>query len=79
MLVIFCVYKIVYLIQFLYLNIAFLFTCMDLARATTDVTDHYNLQVIDSSERLILSNGWTLDMEQVTKYSYMRWISASVR
>ena len=27
----------------------------------------------------ILSNGWTLDMEQVTKYSYMRWISVSVR
>ena len=64
---IFSVYKIVYLIQFLYLNIAFLFTYMDLARATTDVTDHYNLQVIDSSELLILSNGWTLDMEQVTK------------
>ena len=70
-LVIFCVYKIVYLIQFLYLNIACLFTCMDLARAITDVTDHYNLQVIGSSELLILSNGWILDMEQVTKYMYM--------
>ena len=74
-----CVYKIVYLIQFLFLNIAFLFTCMDLAREITDVPDHYNLQVIDSSQLLILSNGWTLDMEQVTKYMYMRWISAPVR
>ena len=66
MLVIFCVYKIVYLIQFLYLNIAYLFTYVDLARAmTTDAIDHYNLQAIDSSELLILSNGWTLGMEQL--------------
>ena len=43
MLVIFCVYKIVYLIQFLYLNIAFLFTCVDLARAI-DHRCHWPLQ-----------------------------------
>ena len=55
--VIFRVYKIVYLIQLLYLNTAYLFTCMDLARPTTDVIAHYNLQAIDSSELLILSNG----------------------
>ena len=66
MLVIFSVYKIVYLIQFLHLNIAYLFTCMDLAQPlTTHVIDHYNLQAIDSSELLILSNGWTLDMKQL--------------
>ena len=62
MLVIFCVYTILYLIQFLYLNIADLFTFVDLARAI----DHYNLQAIDSSELLILSNGWTLDMEHLS-------------
>ena len=61
MLVIFCVYKMLYLIQFLYLNITYLFTFVDLARAI----DHYNLQAIDSSELLILSNSWTLDMEQL--------------
>ena len=48
------------------------------SKLTTDVTDHYYLQAIDSSTLLILSNGCTLDMEQATKYTYMRWISVSV-
>ena len=43
-----------------------------------DVNDHYKLQAIDISTLLILSNGWTLDMEKATKYTYMRWISVSV-
>ena len=30
-----------------------------------DAIDHYNLQAIDSSELLILSNDWTFDMEQL--------------
>ena len=52
---------------------------MDLARAIDhSVTDHYNLQVIDSSSLLIHSNGCTLYMEQATKYTYIRWISVSV-
>ena len=61
MLVIFCVYKILYLIRFLYLNIAYLFTFVYLARAI----DHYNLQSIDRSELLILSNGRTLVLEHL--------------
>ena len=32
---------------------------------TTDAIDPYNLQAIESSGLLILSNGWTLDMEQL--------------
>ena len=47
--------------------------------SSSNVTDHYNPQVIDRSTLLILSNDWTLDMEQATKYTYMRWISVSVR